>query len=177
MSGIVALVGNPRPGSRTAGLAALVAAEAAGAGLPELGRTLEVVDLSTLGPKVLDPGSDEAPAALERVRAARLLIVATPAYKATYTGLLKAFLDRLPPEGLAGTYAVPVAVAASQADAEPTEAALRTLLAVLGARVAPRSLVLVDAVLREPDGAAAAAAAYVRDALTPALAAPVRAPA
>ncbi|TDD63979.1 hypothetical protein E1262_29575 [Jiangella aurantiaca] len=40
-------------------------------------------------------------------------LLATPTYKARYTGLLKAFLDRLPGGALRGTVAVPVTVAAA----------------------------------------------------------------
>ncbi|NHC12629.1 NADPH-dependent FMN reductase [Motilibacter deserti] len=165
MTGVVALVGNPRPASKTAALATAVAAEVSAAQLPGVGRTLEVVDLSALGPAVLDPASAAADRALQRVCAASVLVVATPAYKATFTGLLKSFLDRLPPDGLVGVTAVPVAVAASQEDAATTEAALRALLDVLGAQVVPTSLVLLDAVLREPEGAERVVTAYVRDQL------------
>ncbi len=37
-----------------------------------------------------------------------LLVVATPTYKGTYTGLLKSFFDRYPANGLSGTLALPV---------------------------------------------------------------------
>jgi FMN reductase len=37
-----------------------------------------------------------------------VLVVASPTYKATYSGLLKAFLDRLATGSLAGKTAVPV---------------------------------------------------------------------
>ena len=37
-----------------------------------------------------------------------LVVFASPTYKATYTGLLKAFLDRYPANGLAGVTAIPV---------------------------------------------------------------------
>lgn len=40
---------------------------------------------------------------------ARGVILATPVYKAAYTGLLKAFLDLLPQDGLAGKIVLPIA--------------------------------------------------------------------
>jgi FMN reductase len=58
--------------------------------------------------------------------------VATPTYKASYTGLLKAFLDRYGVGGLAGTLSVGVMVGASQAHALAVEAHLRPLLTELG---------------------------------------------
>jgi NAD(P)H-dependent FMN reductase len=51
--------------------------------------------MAQLGPRVLDPADDDAGAATDRVRRADVLVVASPTYKATYSGLLKAFLDRL----------------------------------------------------------------------------------
>jgi FMN reductase len=56
---------------------------------------------------VLDPDDDTA-AASARVLAADLLVVASPTYKATYSGLLKAFLDRLATGGLSRVAAVPI---------------------------------------------------------------------
>jgi FMN reductase len=54
---------------------------------------------------------------IARVAASRLLVVASPTYKATCTGLLKAFLDRFPHQGLAGVTAVPLMLGASHAHA------------------------------------------------------------
>src|SRR5262245_59095539 len=48
-------------------------------------------------------------AVLDALLAADLVVVATPIYRATYSGLLKVFLDLLPNAGLAGKVAVPIA--------------------------------------------------------------------
>lgn len=50
-------------------------------------------------------------AAVEAAAEADVLVVATPVYRATYTGALKAFFDRFPPGALAGTAVVLVATA------------------------------------------------------------------
>src|SRR6476661_1701170 len=84
------VVGNPKPGSRTLAAAEHVARELTGAE-PDL-----VVDLARLGPALLDWTS---PAVTDLVRAvgeADLVVVASPTFKATYSGLLKVFLDRFP---------------------------------------------------------------------------------
>src|SRR5262245_13055297 len=52
-------------------------------------------------------------AALEAVVAADLLLVATPIYRATYSGLLKVFFDLLPADALAGSVAIPIGVGGS----------------------------------------------------------------
>src|SRR5687768_2988829 len=46
---------------------------------------------------------------------ADIVIVASPTYKASYTGLLKAFLDRYPGRGLAGVNAIPLMTAGDPA--------------------------------------------------------------
>jgi len=129
---LVLLIGNPRAGSRTRAVAERFASR--------LGvvpcEVLELAELTgvTYGAFAVAPAiSDEA--ALDRVRAARLLVVATPSYKGTYTGLLKLFLDRVPHLGLDGVVAVPIAVAASPAHAAATGADLARLLRELGAHV------------------------------------------
>lgn len=112
MSSLVVLVGNPRGGSRTH-LAAVAAAEAVGR---RIGHETapEVVDLSAIGPHLFAPGpSPTVEVALELVAGAQVLLVASPTYKATYTGLLKAFLDRLPGGALTGTVALPLLVMGS----------------------------------------------------------------
>src|SRR5690606_18253883 len=91
--GLVVVSGNPRPGSRTLAVAEAVARRLAPAlGLSD-GDPGEPVDLALLAPEVLT-GSPTVTAARERVAAARVVVVATPAYQASYTGLLQAFLGR-----------------------------------------------------------------------------------
>ena len=103
------------------------------------------------------------------VRAARLLLVATPTYKGSYTGLLKIFLDQLPHEGLRGVVAVPLAVAASEPHRLAVGTALREVLVALNATVpAPPLAVLesrADAFAADARAWAAAHGAAVRSAL------------
>ncbi|MFE6304442.1 NAD(P)H-dependent oxidoreductase [Nocardiopsis changdeensis] len=137
------LVGNPRPHSRTATAGLAVARHAArAAGLPE---RADLLELAGLQPLLLTPGPPlDVAAALEQVRAAELLVVASPTYKATYTGLLKVFLDLLPPGGLAGVTAVPVLVMASPAHTLAVDVHLRPLLLELGATVPAAGVALLQ---------------------------------
>ncbi|GAA1861559.1 NAD(P)H-dependent oxidoreductase [Asanoa iriomotensis] len=178
MSAVVALIGNPRPGSRTRALAdAAVAELSARAGLArptvlELGELVGV----TFGP---EPAVARSPLAdpFAVVRAARLLFVATPTYKGTYTGLLKVFLDRFGHHELSDVVAVPVAVAASEAHRLSVGAALRDLLAELGAAVPAPPLAVLEPQAAAPAEAAARWVAAHGDTVTAALAAaPVRSP-
>ncbi|SEF79068.1 FMN reductase [Nonomuraea solani] len=145
MSGIVTVVGNPREGSRTLAVAE-AAARAIGSRLAA--GPHEVVDLSALGPHLLAPGaSPGVEVALELVREADVLVVASPTYKGTYTGLLKAFLDRLPPDALAGKAALPLLVMGDAKHALAVEVHLRPLLVELGATVPTPGLAVLESQL------------------------------
>lgn len=167
---VVVLVGNPRANSRTRRLAdALVDAvlpDPAGRRVLELG---EIVRVSFEGapdaaaPSTVAALSDGAPSAgatppadpFALVRAAKLLIVATPTYKGTYTGLLKVFLDRFGHRELTGVVAVPVAIAASEAHRRSVGAGLVRLLDELGARVPVAPLALLEPQAADPASAVA----------------------
>ena len=81
----------------------------------------------------------------------RSATTATPVYKASYTGLLKAFLDLYGPGGLAGVVAVPVVVSGNPAHALVGEVHLRPLLVELGAVVPTRALTVVESQLTDLD--------------------------
>ncbi|MCD0443003.1 NAD(P)H-dependent oxidoreductase [Glycomyces sp. A-F 0318] len=146
---VTTVVGNPKRLSRTLTTAeALASAVAAGLGAEP--RT-DSTDLAELYLDGIEPPHDGFDRALRRVRAARVLIVATPVYKAAYTGLLKLFLDQLPPKALEGTVAVPVTVAAAAEHRFLADLQLRPVLAELGASLPVPSLTLREKELPELD--------------------------
>ena len=123
---IAVVVGNPRPASRTLDAALHVARELAGDGFDL------VVDLATLGPAVLDWQDPDVASLVEQVGSADLVVVACPTYKATYTGLLKVFLDRFAGgTGLRGVV-VPLMLGAGPGHSLAPELSLRPVLAELG---------------------------------------------
>jgi FMN reductase len=73
-------------------------------------------------------------AAIEQVLAADVLLVATPIYKAAYSGLLKVFLDLLPPDALRDTRVLPIATGGSPGHLLALDYALKPVLGALGAR-------------------------------------------
>ncbi|MCC8251209.1 NADPH-dependent FMN reductase [Saccharothrix luteola] len=97
-----------------------------------------LVDAAVLAPSVFEPGSTAVREALDRLSTADVLAVASPTYKATYTGLLKAILDQAPGSWLRGKTAVPLLVAAADKHALAVELHLKPLLAELGASVPAR---------------------------------------
>ena len=135
---IVALSGNPRPASRTHALASTLAAA-----LPHA-ETAEV-DLAGLGPRVLDQADAGASAAIKQVLHANVLVVASPTYKATYSGLLKAFLDRLATGSLAGKSAVPLMLGGAPNHQLAVDVHFTPLLLEPGAAVPVRGLFVLEA--------------------------------
>ncbi len=79
-------------------------------------------------------------------------MVATPVYKAAYTGLLKSFLDLYGNDGLAGVVAVPLVVSGNPGHALAGEVHLRPVLVELGAVVPARSLTVTEGQLADLDG-------------------------
>ena len=145
MTRVAVVVGNPKPASRTLGAAVRLATGLAGP--PDV-----VVDLATLGPALLDwhdPAVDEL---VGEVTGADLVVVASPTYKGSFTGLLKLFLDRVPAQGLAGSVAVPLMLAAAPGHALAPEVFLRPVLTELGATVPVAGLSVPDS--RHDDPAA-----------------------
>ena len=79
--------------------------------------------------------------------AATVAVIATPVYKASFTGLLKLFLDGYGANGLDGVVAVPVVVSASPAHSLVGEVHLRPVLVELGAVLPTRSFTVVESQL------------------------------
>lgn len=137
MSTLSVIVGNPKPHSRTRQLAeALASRVAARTGAD----TLPTVDLIDHAPELFAWPAARVDAISAQLRASDYAIIATPTYKASYTGLLKAFLDRYPAHALRGVTAVPVFTTASDEHALAVEFTLRPLLVELGASVPTRGL-------------------------------------
>ena len=112
-----------------------------------------------LGPGVLDQADDAATAAVGEVLAADVLVVASPTYKATYSGLLKLFLDRIPTGALNGTRAVPVLLGGAPNHQLAVDVHFTPLLLELGASVPARGLFVLES---ELDGFAAMATEWAR---------------
>src|SRR5215469_11219094 len=94
--GVAVVVGNPKPRSRTFQAAHLVAERLAG-------RPADLsVDLVDLGAALLDWSDSGVSDLVTAIAATDLTVFASPTYKATYTGLLKLFIDRIGGGALAG---------------------------------------------------------------------------
>jgi FMN reductase len=92
----------------------------------------------------LDQLSDDTPAVVGRITAGNAVILATPVYRATYTGALKNLLDLTPLEGLAGKPCGIIAMGATPHHYLGADSQLRAVLAWFGALVAPNSVYLTS---------------------------------
>ena len=141
------VVGNPKRDSRTLDAARRLHHDLLGA---EADLVLELPDL---GSGLLGWGDPEVARAVGAVRTSSLVIVASPTFKATYSGLLKLFLDQFPGgEGLRGTVAVPLMLGAGPAHALAPDLLLKPVLVELGAVTPAPGLYLSDATYAD-DGA------------------------
>ena len=143
---VAVVVGNPKPRSRTleaaVGLASRLGSEP----------PTTVIDVVDLGPGLLGWGDPAVQEAVSSVRSSQAVVVASPTYKGTFTGLLKLFLDQFPPGGLAGVVALPVMLGAAWQHALAPEVFLKPVLVELGATCPVRGLYMLDSDYTGPAG-------------------------
>lgn len=101
------------------------------------GHSVELLEIRSLDPYSLvfaDIQNSSIKNALEKVNSADLIVLGTPVYKASYSGLLKIFLDLLPQNGLKDKIVLPVATAGSASHMLVLDYALRPVLSSLSAK-------------------------------------------
>src|SRR4051794_22000769 len=76
---------------------------------------LQVRDLPAAALLAADLSDPSIAEAAELVRDAQAIVVGTPVYKASFSGILKTFLDLLPQDGLGGKLVLPLATGGSLA--------------------------------------------------------------
>jgi FMN reductase len=142
---VVAISGSPSADSRTARVVHHVLHR-----LTVGGQGADHIAVRDLPAQELLRGSVGHPAlgqALEAVARAEGVVVATPVYKASYSGLVKVFLDLLPQAGLAGKTVLPLVTGGSLAHMLAMDYALRPVLSALGARHVVPGAFLVDSAI------------------------------
>ena len=151
--GIVAIVGNPNPRSRTSRAAELVAerlGQLLGSSGPPGTRTIE---LAEHGPSLLEWGNPAGRELKTTVLGAAALVVATPTYKASFTGLLKLFLDQFDAGELGQTPTVAVMTGGSATHALAVDVHLVPVLVEIGASCPARGLFLAGDDVDDPTAA------------------------
>jgi FMN reductase len=117
------------------------------------GETL-VADVVDAGPEL---GSIRSPRELcgptekivRSIEQAGLLVVGTPVYKGSYTGLLKHLFDLLHPQALAGKPVILAATGGTSMHGLVIEHQLRPLLSFFGAHTVPTAIYATDADFRD----------------------------
>ncbi len=132
MTHIVAIAGSPSDKSKSTELVRKVLDH-----LEEIGFTTKLLTVRDFSPQELIYGAAQDSQSLKQLTGhidrASAVIIATPIYKASYSGALKAFLDLLPQKSLAGKIVLPIATGGSQKHLLAIDYALKPVLFALGA--------------------------------------------
>ncbi|WP_338452964.1 NADPH-dependent FMN reductase [Niallia oryzisoli] len=132
MSNIVIISGSPTQPSRSYAIASYLNKL-----LSTQGHQIEQINVRDLPPEDLIYANFNSPAvnqALEKVKQAHALIVISPVYKASYTGVLKTFFDLIPEKGLAEKVILPIANGGSIAHLLSLEYSFKPLFSILGSQ-------------------------------------------
>lgn len=130
------VVGNPKPESRTRVLAEMLVQKLFG----QAGAQAEVIELASHQHELFAWPSAQMDGLTQKVAGSDLVVFATPTYKASYTGLMKCFLDRYPTNGLSGTLALVVMTGGGEGHSLAPNTTLVPLLLELGASVLGRGI-------------------------------------
>ncbi|MDB5885188.1 MAG: reductase [Polaromonas sp.] len=132
-STVLLIAGSPSESSRSAALLDAVSVQLA----RRSGLKMEQLNIRELPAQALllaEWGHLEIVKALAQVQRARAIVVATPVYKAAYSGVLKVFLDLLPQTALKEKTVLPLATGGSPNHMLALDYALRPVLQSLSAR-------------------------------------------
>jgi len=142
---IIGFTGNFGRPSKTFDFANHVAGEVA----RRVGAHTTIHDLSSLGPSFpvatrLTHLDEQAMNVVNQITSADLLIVGSPTYKGSYTGLFKHFFDMLDPASLAGKPVIALATGGGERHALMVEHQLRPLLGFFQAATLPTAVYACD---------------------------------
>lgn len=129
---IVIIVGSPTEKSRLHGIVEYVRSKVAEAGIePSL---IAVRDLPAEDLLYARFDSEAIQAANRVVEEADAVIVATPVFKASFPGVLKAYIDLLPQKGLRNKVVLPIAIGGTIAHMLSIDFAMKPVLSTMGPR-------------------------------------------
>jgi FMN reductase len=149
MSRVLTIAGSPSSSSRSSSVLALSRA------LLEQNN----VDVSPLSVKDIPPedlvfanfDSEALKRAQAMIEQAQAIIIGTPVYKASYTGVLKALLDLMPQYAFAGKTILPIATGGTITHLLSIDYAMKPLFSVLGATNILRGVFILDSQMQRDD--------------------------
>ncbi|WNR43573.1 NADPH-dependent FMN reductase [Paenibacillus roseipurpureus] len=142
MAKVVIISGSPTPTSRIHGVIDIAKDQLQQAGLEV--EWIKVRDIPAEDLLYAKFDSEAIVKANQQVAAADAVFVATPVYKASYTGVLKAFLDLLPQKGLQRKIVLPLAVGGTLSHLLAIDYALKPVLSALGAQNILQGVYVLD---------------------------------
>lgn len=143
MSNVVIINGSPSPVSRLHGLTEYVEHQ-----LKEHAINVEHIQVADLPAEDLIKARFDSEAILNanrKVAEADGVIIASPVYKAAYTGILKTYLDLLPQKGFAEKTIFPLFIGGTIAHLLSIDYALKPVLSTMGARHILGGVYAIDA--------------------------------
>lgn len=142
MPTIITLAGSPSTPSRSSAILDYAQQIIESQGITV--QALQVRDLNPIELLHAQWDGETLKTAIANVLAAQGIVICTPVYKASYTGILKAFLDVLPSNALNGKIVLPIVSGGSVAHSLVLDYALKPVLAALGAEDIHQGLYLID---------------------------------
>lgn len=156
MATIAILSGSPSRSSRLHGLTGYAEQK-----LSQAEHTVETIYVADLPAEDLIKANFASAAiqqALQTIEKSDGIVVASPVYKASYTGVLKTFLDLLPQKGLQGKVALPLFIGGTIAHLLAIDYALKPVLSAMSCTNILSGVYATDAwVTRTDDGSFALA--------------------
>ncbi len=144
MPKLIAIAGSPTPASRTRSLVAHVLESIA----QETGGSTGLVDIAdlvhSLAVRTREEVVPQLAHALRSVEEADLLVVGSPVYKGSYTGLFKHFMDLVDYKALAGVPVALLAIGGSDRHALVIDHQLRPLFSFFNAHILPTGVFVSD---------------------------------
>ncbi|OBZ15386.1 NADPH-dependent FMN reductase [Bacillus sp. FJAT-26390] len=142
MPNIVIISGSPNASSRLNGITQYVEQQ-----LHEKDLSVNLITVVSLPAEDLIHARFGSPAIVEAnklVEEADAVIIASPVYKASFTGVLKTFLDLLPQKGLDGKIIAPLFIGGTIAHLLSIDYSLKPVLASMGAKLYVSGVYAVD---------------------------------
>lgn len=150
MHDILAIAGSPSASSRSSAVLARAKSMLEAQGLHV--ETFTIRDIKPEDLVFANFESLELQKFVSLVAAAKGIMIATPVYKATYTGILKALLDLLPQYAFSDKTVFPIATGGTVTHLLSIEYSMKPLFAVLGATHIERGIFIVDAQMQRLEG-------------------------
>lgn len=150
MSDVLTIAGSPSHTSRSSAVLSYTRDF-----LQSYGLTTDTIHVRDLNAEELLWGRYDGPTIREgvaKVQAAQAIVIATPVYKAAYSGVLKAFLDLLPQDGFTDKIILPIVTGGSPAHLLAIDYSLKPLFFALGAQHILKGIYIQDAQLQVTDG-------------------------